>query len=445
MTKIIDRLISFAKANHYVDVEDKIPIFACSIGAHIFNAINKCSRCDFDPLHNADFNIPNCPLRHNFPPIYTPMSQLADTRVHILMRGEKGSGKSMLINMFLSEGTGILYSPTAFNEGNGFRTMLGPNSITEAGMFGSVDEEGNIMGRPLARDMCGGFLGFEESSSLTDANKKDHSTDMKNQLLTSLDNGRVQKAMRSGWVQYNTRYTMWGGTQPSRLEMESGLDRRLFIIDIEMSLEKEALYKEAQHKQSNMTREERAILASEVINIRSWINTRMLEAIFDPPSGVQFSDELGAWLSRPDLRSFEVDLFRRLAIGYAMLTDEWVGNTVLKITLDEKLLGLLESALMMRRSVMDSDARLIKEAFWMQDITKSTLLKEIARIITAGDYTAAKRWIDDNLVGQSWYCEYTPKSKGRGRKGVMCRIGTLTDPSQVKQKWGESDEDEKTD
>jgi hypothetical protein len=235
---------------------------------------------------------------------------------------------------------------------------------------------------------------------------------------------------------------MWGGTQPSRLEMESGLDRRLFIIDIHMDLEKEAAYKKAQHKQSNMTRDMRAILASEVINIRNWINTRMLEAILDPPSGVMFTEELAIWLSRPDLRSYEADLFRRLAIGYSMLKEKWVGNEVLKIDLDEKLLALLESALVMRRSVMDSDARLIKEAYWMQDITKSTLLKEIARIITKGDYTAAKRWIDDNLVGQSWYCEYTPKSKGRGRKGVMCRIGTLTDPSQVKQKWGEQDENE---
>ena len=89
-----------------------------------------------------------------------------------------------------------------------FRTDVGPNSITEAGMFGSVNEEGEIMGRPLAREMCGGFLGFEEFSSLVDAAKKDHSTDMTNQMLTSTDNGRVNKAMRAGWVEYNTLYSM---------------------------------------------------------------------------------------------------------------------------------------------------------------------------------------------------------------------------------------------
>jgi hypothetical protein len=95
----------------------------------------------------------------------------------------------------------------------------------------------------------------------------------------------------------------------------------------------------------------------------------------------------------------------------------------------------------MRRNVMDSDVKLIKDAFWHQDITKSTLLKEIARILTKGDYTAAKRWIDDNLKGQTWYCEYTPKSEGRGRRGVMCRIGSLTDPQQATQKWGAKDEE----
>ena len=439
MNDIVKRLINFTDSNHYIDVADKVPIFASSIGAHIFNAINKCSRCDFMPT-NPDFSIPNCPLRHDNPPIYTPMSQLADTRIHILMRGEKGSGKSMLINMFLSEGTGLLYSKEAFDGGLGFRTMMGPNSITEAGMFGSVDEDGNITGRPLARDMCGGFLGFEESSSLTDANKKDHSTDMTNQLLTSLDNGRVQKAMRSGWVQYNTRYTMWGGTQPARLEMESGLDRRLFIIDIEMSAEKEAEYKKAQQKQANMTREQRVALANDSYYIREWFSTRMYEAIMNPPTGIYFDDTIADWINRPEVRSFEADLFRRLAIGYTMLMDKWVGGQPLHIKMDEYLLSLLESSLMMRRSVMGADVRLIKDSYWMQDITKSTLLKEVSRIITKGDYTAAKRWIDDNLVNQIWYNEYTPSSKGRGRRGVVCRIGTLTDPDQVKQKWGATNE-----
>ena len=165
-----------------------------------------------------------------------------------------------------------------------------------------------------------------------------------------------------------------------------------------MSPEKEALFKKAQHRQSNMTRLDRLALADEAIYIRNWFNTRMLDAILNPPSGVIFTDELGAWLDRDDIRSYEADLFRRLAIGYSMLKDEWRGGEVLRIELDEPLLSLLESSLLMRRSVMDSDVRMVKDAFWMQDIKRSTLLKEITRIITKGDYVAAKRWIDEPKV-----------------------------------------------
>jgi hypothetical protein len=40
---------------------------------------------------------------------------------------------------------------------------------------------------------------------------------------------------------------------------------------------------------------------------------------------------------------------------------------------------------------MDTDVRLIKDSFWMQDIKKSVLLKEISSIITKGDYVSAIR------------------------------------------------------
>ena len=108
---IINAITEFALDNHYVDIEDKVPIFVCSIGAHLFNTANKCSRCDFDPADpNAHFTIDLCPLRHNRMPFYTPMSHIPDTRIHILMEGEKGSGKNALIDLFLAEGTGLLHS-----------------------------------------------------------------------------------------------------------------------------------------------------------------------------------------------------------------------------------------------------------------------------------------------------------------------------------------------
>jgi hypothetical protein len=437
---IFDKTIEFAQRNYFVDVEDKIPIFLCSIGGHIFNALNKCSRCDFDPDsplvdEENDFIIENCPLRHDNIPFYTPMSQLPDTRIHILMRGAKGSGKSVLILMFLAEGTGLVYSSNA-DLGQGMRTMMGANSITEAGMFGSVDEEGEIAGRPIAREMCGGFLGFEEFSSMSDASKKDHSLDMKNQLLTSLDNGRVQKAMRNGWVRYTTRYTVWAGTQPARFELDSGLDRRFFIIDIEMTPEKERQYKLAQHAQANMSVEERTELANLNIQIKDWIRQRMHTAVANPPTGIIFDDDIMEWIDRPDVRSFEADLFRRMCIGYAMMQPDYVGGGPLIIRLDDTLRAILNQSLAMRRRVMDADVELIRAAFWMKDVPKSQLLKEISRMITQGDYQTAKRWLIENLEGQGWYQEVEPSVKRRGRKGVICRFGPVSEAS-APINWGD--------
>tara|TARA_R110001632_G_scaffold9190_2_gene35506 strand:- start:224 stop:1543 length:1320 start_codon:yes stop_codon:yes gene_type:complete len=433
---IFTRVLEFCDKNYLVDVADKVPIFLCSIGAHLFNTVNKCSMCDFAPKEGDDekrFVIEHCPMRHSEYPIYTPSSRIADTRIHILMRGAKGSGKNVLLDLFCAEMTGFLWNREAF-DGVGFRTMEGANSITEAGMFGSVNEEGRVVGRPLARELCGGFLAFEEFSSISDASKKDHSVDMKNQMLTSLDSGRVNKQMRDGWVKYNTRYTVWGGTQHGRMDLESGLDRRFFIIDIVMDADKERRYKEAQNKQASMAREDRAFLAGEIMELRAWFIDRQMDIVLNPPEGIKFSKEFEQWVMKESVRSFESDLFRRLAIGYHMMMGEWKGGVV-DITLDEGLEALLESSLKMRRNVMDEDMRLVKNTFWDKDVPRSTLIKDVAKLITNNDYQASKRWIEDNLHQQAWFSEFSPRKEGRGRRGVVCRFG-LPDAKSENLNWG---------
>ena len=432
----------YCDLNYLIDLEDKIPIFLCSVGSHIFNSMNKCATCDFEP--GEEFVIEPCPMRHPNAPFYTPGARAADTRLHILMRGMKGSGKSILIDTFLAQGTGLLWNPKG-NKGEGFRTMIGPNSVTEAGMFGAVDEDGIIVGRPLAREMSGGFLGFEEFSSLVDANKKDHSTDMMNQLLTSTDSGRVNKSMRSGWVRYTTRYTVWGGTQPGRFELESGLDRRFFIIDIEMNPEKELAYKRANQKQANMAQEVRVKIHNLREAIRRFFLERQMEAVLNPPVQVRFGQDVQDWLEREDVRSWEADLFRRLMVGYWMMKEDYNPMPTFEVTIDDQLLTYLNDAVKMRRTVMDADMMLIKDTFWNQDLAKSTLVKEVARMVTGGDYQSAKRWIEDSLQGHSWYHEFKKNKSGeRGRRGVICRIGYEPPPSRKKPEiqWGEWQEAE---
>ena len=53
-------------------------------------------------------------------------------------------------------------------------------------------------------------------------------------------------------------------------------------------------------------------------------------------------------------------------------------------------------------------------------------------MITNGDYQAAKRWVEDNLLNQPWYSEERSDSSGRGRKGVAVYIGYNAKPVEVK-------------
>ena len=137
-----------------------------------------------------------------------------------------------------------------------------------------------------------------------------------------------------------------------------------------------------------------------------------------------FDDSILAWLESPKVRSFEADLFRRIAIGYHMMSPNYRGGEPLVVTMDDRLEDILAKSLMMRRRVMDADLELIRSTFWKQDLPKSQLLKEVSRMITMGDYQSAKRWVIENLEGQSWYNEYEPETSRRGRKGMLCRIGT---------------------
>jgi len=174
------------------------------------------------------------------------------------------------------------------------------------------------------------------------------------------------------------------------------------------------------------------------MEMRGWFFKRMEESILNPPTSVSFAPAFEEWVLRDTVRSFEADLFRRLAIGYAMMQPNYEGGKPLLVDIDERLGLILSQSLNMRRTVMDADVALIKSMYWNQDIPKSTLLKEIARIITNGDYQSAKRWVEENLVGEMWYEEHTPKVVGkRGRRGVSCRIGEKQpEPDEHYASWG---------
>jgi hypothetical protein len=81
---------------------------------------------------------------------------------------------------------------------------------------------------------------------------------------------------------------------------------------------------------------------------------------------------------------------------------------------------------------MDSDLLLIKTTFWNTQLSRSNLVKEVARMVTNGDYQASKRWIQDNLLIQAWYSEERSSNSGRGRKGIQCIIGNPPAKTEAK-------------
>ena len=119
---------------------------------------------------------------------------------------------------------------------------------------------------------------------------------------------------------------------------------------------------------------------------------------------------------------------------------EWKGGQSMTVTVDDRLKALLDASLLMRREVMDADVQLIKTTFWGTEMPRSTLLKEVSRMVTMGDYQSAKRWVDDNLRGQRWYEEYRPEGVGRGRRGVMVKIQPPAPKEHTELDWGETNE-----
>ena len=98
-----------------------------------------------------------------------------------------------------------------------------------------------------------------------------------------------------------------------------------------------------------MTNDDRIELASMNMEINRWFKRRQLEAMLNPPTGILFDDKVEEWLERPEVRSFESDLFRRLCIGYTMMREDYEGGCVLDVEMTPELTMLLESSLMQKK------------------------------------------------------------------------------------------------
>jgi len=184
-------------------VNEFAPFFIASTGCHLFNLRNKKDN------------------------IHLESGLMKDKRLHVMFVAPPGFSKSFWIKQFL-KGDTCLYANTSLKKG--FQGLM-----TEAGWVGTIKFITNAEGETESKEFRGaawryrdGIIGIEEFSVLSDY-FEGRSGALDNAILTSLDDGSCYKSLAAGEMKYETNVSVFGGTQPTRFNLSSGLGRRFLF------------------------------------------------------------------------------------------------------------------------------------------------------------------------------------------------------------------------
>jgi len=140
---------------------------------------------------------------------------------------------------------------------------------------------------------------------------------------------------------------MWTGSQPTRLELASGIGRRFHMLEFIPSRDERKVI--ALHR-----RQGRGVRTSSrrVMRIKN-----ALEEVIDKAKLIEridFTKEFDDFLGKFELIHYEEELMERMAMGYTVMNGEF--DKVLQIRTTRELEGILEHAIKERKSVkMGSD------------------------------------------------------------------------------------------
>ena len=225
---------------------------------------------------------------------------------------------------------------------------------------------------------------------------------LENQFLTALDNGWIHKTLASGKLSYQTHTTVWGGTQPERLSLGSGLSRRFLILIVNPTDEIIKQYSDAYDKGENIAPDMR-----EIEEIQEAFN-ELIEGVHI--NSLTFSDEYKTFRNSLGLAHYEKALFDNLALGYHVIR---YSKEELEIGVDDTLKDLMVRAVRMRGSaLMDGSAHLILDFMGDREWPRTELTKELAHRLSM-PYEKVKnevtRLIRDGDIS-------TRKKKGKAKK-----------------------------
>lgn len=274
----------YLKSIGVIFVDKYVPYILCSIAAHVANLRNKMVDNKGHLFYGATGGVP-------------------DLRLHLLTIAPPGFSKTFFQNIF-------------FNKYNGIAANF-PNeeleTLTEAGLVGSFDAEGNQqMG--LAEEHKTSILWAEEFHAMSKMSKVDHSINLDTAFLKLLDDGKVGKRLKSGSIEFQSYCTLHAGTQNERLDLASGMTRRLFLIDATPEDKDLQKYKDA-HKNSRGIKPNFDTIAK-LRHQFSYLYNNL-----DIPGEIQFTSNYNDLAYNNKMTHVEVILFEKLAVGYNILNN----------------------------------------------------------------------------------------------------------------------------
>ena len=303
---VYSETIKLLKARRFLHAEEILPLYVCSIGAHIFNRMNKKKY------------------------VLTDSGLIPDTRLHVFMVTIPGFGKSHLLNEFMSKHNGLLYET---------KVGIGRiSSMTSAGLVGSIKSTPDgavVQHKGLLQTKNKHIIGCDEFANLTMSGKAVHSMNLTNDLLSALDSGDMRKHQGAGGLEYETYTTMWGATQPGRFELKSGLQRRFVYVVVLPT------YKDAMDLRKNRRLGKNVAFDQvEVIKYRMELNKRVDEVETNLKK-VIFPDEYYSFVEKHFVAHYEEMLFERILLGYNIMRASKVEDT-LELKLDDTVKRIIE-------------------------------------------------------------------------------------------------------
>jgi len=312
--------LEYLKESGLVFVDRFIPYFLCSFGCHIFN------------IRNRQFDEEETPLA-----IYWINRRIPDMRLPLMMIAPPVFSKSTFLKHLL-EGLGGIFATVV-------ETFF-KSYVTEAHLVGSVSTSKNqqkieTIGFLEKHPNC--IVGVEEFSTVMMAGKQEHSMGLDGVLLDWFSGSDIRKGLKAGDIGFKTNATLWAGTQlgRERIELRGGMFRRIFFVLFIPTEQDIDTLRDAMIDATSLP-----IDFNELGKLR--IRLKNLIERVDCLDGIYFTNELKDYF-RKKLDPSEIPLFRKLAVGYAIMQEEF--DTVLEVGIDDELRRLMNTAVRWRRRI----------------------------------------------------------------------------------------------